>query len=37
MQLSNAGGISVNRNMILDVVLFADVIAKSEDELQRAI
>jgi hypothetical protein len=36
----NHGGISMNRNMILDTLLFADdqvLIAKSEDELQRAI
>jgi hypothetical protein len=36
----NLGGISINRNMVLDTLLFADdqvLIATSEDELQRAI
>jgi hypothetical protein len=36
----NHGGISINRSMILDTILFGDdqvLIAKSEDELQRAI
>jgi exonuclease I len=36
----NHGGISINRNMILVTLLFADdqvLIASSEDELQRAI
>jgi hypothetical protein len=36
----NHGGISVNRSMILDTLLFADnqvLIATSEDELQQAI
>jgi hypothetical protein len=36
----NHGGISINRSMILDTLLFADdqvLIASSEDELQRAI
>jgi hypothetical protein len=36
----NHRGISINRNMILDTLLFADdqvLIVSSEDELQRAI
>jgi hypothetical protein len=36
----NHGGISINRNMILDTLSFTDdqvLVVKSEDELQRAI
>jgi hypothetical protein len=36
----NHGGITINRNMILDILLFANdqvLIASSKDELQRAI